>query len=159
MKIGIISDTHLSAPSSELTLLMNGVFSDVAIVIHAGDLTHLSVLDAFSWKETVAVCGNMDRKEVAEKLPARKIVNLNGYRIGIVHGWGAPFGIEKRIMKTFDNVQAIVYGHTHKAANHIRDDILMFNPGAFSGSFLLKRNRSVGVLTVDDGITGEIFKI
>ncbi|PQP35309.1 YfcE family phosphodiesterase [Desulfobacteraceae bacterium SEEP-SAG9] len=159
MKIGVISDTHLASPSKNLSRLMEGIFKDVSIILHAGDLTRIGVLDAFSGKETIAVCGNMDHSDVTRRLPKKEIITIDAYRIGLIHGWGSPNKIEDRIINTFTNVQAIIYGHSHKAANHIRNGILMFNPGAFSGTFILGRNRSVGVMTIDDGIRGTIVNI
>ena len=159
MKIGVISDTHMSTPSEALYNLNNGIFADVDMVLHAGDLTRIDVLDAFAGKEVRAVCGNMDRQDVAARLPAVDVIAIEDYRIGLVHGWGTPRGIEERIMQSFKDVHAIVYGHTHKPFNQMRNGILMFNPGSFSGSFLTGRDSSVGILTVDDGIRGSIINI
>lgn len=119
----------------------------------------MTVLEAFNGVETIAVCGNMDRSDVRRTLQKKEIISLDGYRIGLIHGRGSPRGIEDRIIDQFENVHAIVYGHTHKPANHIKEGILMFNPGAFSGSFILKRNPSVGILTIDEGISGTIIPI
>ena len=159
MKIGIISDTHMSRPSKELCDLTSGVFSDVSMILHAGDLTRLAVLDAFSDKNVVAVSGNMDQYDVTINLPADQIVTIGGYRIGLVHGWGSHKGLEARILKIFSNVNIIVYGHTHTPANHWENGILMFNPGTFSGSHLRTGRRSVGLLTLENGIQGEIIYI
>lgn len=159
MKIGVISDTHLSEPSDSLCRLMEGTFKDVSIIMHAGDLTCMGVLDVFSKKEIIAVHGNMDGSDVSERLPKKDVLTVGQYRIGLIHGWGSPWGIEERISEQFKNVHAIVYGHTHKSANHVKNGILMFNPGAFCGTFLLGHNRSVGVLTVGDDIRGMIIKV
>ena len=107
----------------------------------------------------VAVCGNMDRYDVTQTLSVKEIINIHGKRIGLIHGWGSPKGIEDRIRGEFEGVDAIVYGHTHKAANHIKNGILMFNPGAFSGTFIFGRTRSVGLLSVGDGIRGSIVNL
>ena len=159
MKIGVISDTHLSKPTPMLWRINKDIFADVSMVLHAGDLTRLAILEPFSDKTVVAVAGNMDRHDVTEKLPKMKIVDIDGYRIGLIHGWGSPKGLEDRIMHSFNNVQAIVYGHTHRAANHYKNGVLMFNPGAFSGTFLLGKKRSVGILTIKDGIQGTIINL
>ncbi len=159
MKIGVISDTHLSKPTEALCRLAEGIFSDVAMILHAGDLTRIEILDAFSGKEVVAVCGNMDGYDVAQKLPAKEIVRVDKYRIGLIHGWGSRRSVEDKIVDDFQDVDAIVYGHTHKAANHVKNGILMFNPGAFSGTLLFGRTRSVGLLTIDDGIRGTILNL
>ncbi len=159
MKIGVISDTHMSQPTEALLSLVDGIFSDVSMILHAGDLTRISILDAFAGKDVVAVCGNMDRHDVTQALPTKTTINVQGNRIGLIHGWGSPKGIEDRIVAEFQNVDAIVYGHTHKASNTIKDGILMFNPGAFSGTLLFKRHRSIGMLTVDGGIRASIIRL
>ena len=154
MKIGVISDTHMAQPSDSLMCLMESVFADVSMVLHAGDLTSLDILEAFSGKKVVSVCGNMDYYDVAQNLPDKRVIEVEGYRIGLTHGWGSRTGVEDRIKEVFENVQAIVYGHTHKPANHVKDGVLFFNPGAFSG-----RTRSIGLLTIDKGIKGTIINV
>jgi len=159
MKIGVISDTHLSEPNERLYRLADHVFADAAVILHAGDLIGLEVLKAFPNKKVIPVHGNMDRHEVVAKLPDKDIVSIDRFRIGLIHGWGSPWGIEERIKDCFKNVDVIVYGHTHKATNHLRDGILFFNPGAFSGTFIMGRNCSVGILTVFDRIEGAIISL
>lgn len=160
MKIGVISDTHLTEPTPALFHVADRIFKNVQMVLHAGDLTHMVILDVFAEKETIAVCGNMDRYEVSTLLPDRQVVKVKDYRIGLTHGWGAAKGIEDRIRASFKGVHAIVYGHTHRAVNHRRQDgILMFNPGALTRRFPFNRNGSVGILTIGDEITGEIIEI
>ncbi|GAB6094145.1 hypothetical protein JCM14469_03970 [Desulfatiferula olefinivorans] len=131
------------------------------MILHAGDLTRLCVLDAFPGKEVIAVAGNMDRYDVTSTLPKQKVIDLCGYRIGLIHGWGSPRGLEDRIIRCFNDVHVIVYGHTHRVANHINAGILMFNPGAFAGSYPFGSNRSVGVLTISEstGVSGTIINI
>lgn len=159
MKIGVISDTHMQRVSKELDSLACGLFADVSMVLHAGDLTRIAILDVFPEKEVVAVSGNMDQQDVTGILPVKQIVSVEGYRIGIVHGWGSSRGIEERIMGAFSDVHVIVYGHTHEPANHLQNGILLFNPGSFSGSHFRSGGRSVGMLTVEKGvgIHGEIL--
>ena len=161
MKIGVISDTHLKEPDKALCDLGVDVFSDATMIIHAGDLTGLSVLNAFPGKTMIAVAGNSDNHVTKNSLPTIKIIEVCGYRIGLVHGWGPEKGIEDRIIHCFDNVHVIVYGHTHVATSHIKNGILMFNPGAYSGSFLFKNNRSVGILTIceNEGVSGTIINL
>lgn len=159
MKIGVISDTHLSKPTSELAELTHTVFADVNMILHAGDLTELEVLEAFSDKEVVAVTGNMDSMDVRNQLPSERVLEVGGFRIGLTHGWGHPFGVPKKIADTFGDVDVIVYGHSHRPDNQIRNGILFFNPGAFSGGFPLTRKRSVGILTLDEQVSGEIIRL
>ena len=92
MKIGVLSDTHSSQPTDALIRIAKGAFSDVPLILHAGDLTSMSVLDVFSDKQVVAVCGNKDRGPITASLPEKQILHINGYRIGLVHGWGSARG-------------------------------------------------------------------
>lgn len=159
MKIGVLADTHLSRATEGLIRLARGPFSDVSLILHAGDLTSLAVLDVFSDKQVVAVCGNGDRKPATSFLPETQTVAVNGYRIGLIHGWGAPKGIETRLLSRFEDVHCIVYGHTHRPRNHIFSGILFFNPGAFAGTRFLKRHPSAGILTIGSGISGLVFPV
>lgn len=160
MKIGVISDTHMTEAGDGLRRVLKTIFKDAELILHAGDLTRMAVLDAFGDRGCIAVRGNMDRGRAADRLPRKRIVTAGGRKIGLIHGWGSPRGIEERVHSEFSGVDVVVYGHTHKAACRWKDNVLLFNPGAFSGSLLLKRNRSVGMLHVDDKeIRGEHIRI
>ena len=159
VKLGVIADTHLVKPNETLCRLNSGVFADVDLILHAGDLTRIAVLEAFENKKVVAVAGNMDRRDVTDVLPAKETIEIGGYRIGLIQGWGSPKDLESKIIPCFDNVQAIVYGHTHKAACQTVNGIYMFNPGAFSGTFLWGRRPSVGILIIGDKIEGKIINL
>jgi putative phosphoesterase len=158
MKIGVISDTHLKKPSPELLRLAGTVFKDVDMILHAGDIVSLQVLKVFQGKQVVAVRGNMDLPDSKDILNDLEIVEVNNFRIGLVHGWDSPAGLEQRIRKKFDRVDAIVYGHSHNPANHVVDGVLFFNPGSFKSDWRSK-DMTVGILTLDETITGEIIVV
>ncbi len=126
------------------------------MVLHAGDLVDTAVLGAFEGKDIRAVRGNMDRDDV---LPEKLIIEVEGARIGLIHGWGMPFGIEAKLLRQFDRIDCLVYGHTHSAANHVRDGVLCFNPGSPTDRVFAARN-TVGILEVNSGsVTGRILEI
>jgi uncharacterized protein len=155
MKVGVISDTHLRQASHELEELVAGPFKDVEMVLHAGDITELVILQSFAGKEIQAVCGNMDSPAVRRQLPTQHTVRVGKFKIGLIHGWGGPQGIEERIRREFDEVDCIIYGHTHVASQVTRGGILFFNPGAFGGGFV-NAKRSVGLLELGETMSGEI---
>jgi len=157
MKVGVISDTHLDVPDSSLEKIVEDYFHDVDLVLHAGDMVELNVLDVFKGKEVYAVVGNMDRDSVREKFPVKRILEFEGRRIGLIHGWGSPFGLEEKIMLEFDEVDCIVYGHTHRAMNEVRDGILLFNPGSPTDQRFAEHN-SVGILDIGAEISGSIIE-
>jgi len=158
VKIGVISDTHLSGYDERLKKVVNEHFSDVDIVIHAGDLVDLRVLDIFAGKEVKAVCGNMDYPSVKEKLPEQVLFEIKGFKFGVVHGWGTPGGIEERILAKTGNLDCIVYGHTHKPVCHKAEGVLFFNPGSPTDK-RFAAYRSIGILEIDKGVEGRIINI
>jgi len=77
MKIGVIANTHLSKPSISLRQLAHGIFSKVDVILHAGDLTSLAVLDVFANKKIYAVRGHKDPKLIANMLPEHQMIQIN----------------------------------------------------------------------------------
>jgi len=158
MKIGVISDTHLREPHAEFKRVIESHFKGVEKIFHAGDFVDWSIAEFLSsQKELIAVCGNMDSREIGKAFPQKRVIELKGFKIGLIHGGGSPFGIESRIRGEFDEVNAIVYGHTHTPANHQVKNIYFFNPGSPTRSFI--HRATLGILHLGEKIEGEIIKI
>jgi len=158
MKIGVLSDTHLREPDSEFKRVIEFHFRDVEKIFHAGDFVDWSVAEYLSsLKELIAVCGNMDPPDIRKAFPQKRIIELGGFRIGLMHGGGSPFGIESRVREAFEGVDAILYGHTHTPANHQVKNILFFNSGSPTRSFI--RRATLGILHIGEKIEGEIIHI
>lgn len=151
MKIGVISDTHatsLTEVSDRILLAL----AEVDLIIHAGDFVARGVLDGLKrLGEVKAVQGNMDSDELKRILPEKELVVIEGRRIGIIHGWGSPYGIDDRVGKMFENVDVIVYGHSHYSQNEVKKGILFFNPGRARNSF--------GILIIGQEVKGEIINL
>jgi len=158
VKVGVISDTHLTSCDERLTRLLKEHFGDVDLILHAGDLIDMRVLDAFTGKDVKAVCGNMDLLSVKQHLPPKLVLDLCDYKIGLIHGWGMPLGIEGKLLKEVGHVDCLVYGHTHRATNKIRDGVLFFNPGSATDKRFAPRN-TVGILEIGDSISGKIIEL
>jgi putative phosphoesterase len=148
MKIGVVSDTHVTS-FAEVPDRILRTLAGVDLIIHAGDFVARDVLDGLKQLgEVKAVQGNMDSEELKQLLPEKEILEIKGKRIGIIHGWGSPYGIDERVGGMFDNVDIIVYGHSHHAQNEVKNGILFFNPGRAKNSF--------GILTIGKEVRGEI---
>lgn len=158
VKIGVLSDTHLHQVTDEFIAIYDRYLSDMDLVLHAGDVVSPNVVDFLNGKNFHGVCGNMDPADVKELLPEKKILNLAGYRLGLTHGWGQSDGLEDRILPLFQNVDIIVYGHSHIASNHVRDGILFFNPGTATG-YSASGAHSIGVLELGETVRGEIIHL
>ncbi|MDP3014600.1 MAG: metallophosphoesterase family protein, partial [Candidatus Subteraquimicrobiales bacterium] len=124
MKAGVLSDTHVKTEKelSRLNEIINTYFNDVDLVLHAGDYVSPDVLDLLtSFSKTYAVCGNMDPPELSAILPIKRTVEIKFFKIGLIHGWGPPFGLIERVKKEFIGVDCIVFGHSHQPLNEIID--------------------------------------
>ena len=110
-----------------------------------------------SQKELIAVCGNMDSYDIRKAFAQKTIIVIDAFKIGLTHGGGAPFGIESRVREEFGDVDVIVYGHTHTPANQWVKNILFFNPGSSTRSFI--QQNTLGILHLGEKIEGEIIKI
>lgn len=156
MTIGVISDTHLGRVTREFEQIYDRYLSDKDLILHAGDITSTVIVDFLSRKDFHGVYGNMDPYDVRDMLPDKKVIELGPYRLGLIHGGGPATGLEERVWSEFQNVDVIVYGHSHKAVNHIREGVLVFNPGTATG-FSSSGIHSIGILELDDTIHGEII--
>ncbi len=159
MKIGVISDTHLRSPTTRFFSLLRKYLSDVDLIIHAGDIVSLKIIEILSdFARTEAVLGNMDSVELSSILEPKKILHLSGFNIGIIHGWGSPDGITERIRKEFENVDAIIFGHTHSPLNEKREGVLFFNPGSPFDTIYAPFN-SIGIIRIEEDLKGEIIRL
>jgi len=160
-RIGVISDTHIGEAWFDDTLLktlQEEYFQDVDLILHAGDLVDPQILNSFSGCPVLAVCGNMDDPSV--DLAMRRVIIAGPFRIGLAHGRGAFNGLEQRLLREFseENIDCMVYGHSHMPTCRRQGDQLLFNPGSPTD----RRNapfHSVGILEVGESIQGRIISL
>lgn len=160
--IGLISDTHLATPADPLPPCIDEIFSGVDAILHAGDIVHPSVVDRLSVIAPVtAVPGNMDYHPDIARLASRRILRFDGVAVGLIHGWGAPAGIQQRVYRAFEgeNVQVIVHGHSHRPGIIQIAQCLIVNPGSPTDR-RFSPCHSVGLLKIRDGrAEAEIIRI
>jgi uncharacterized protein len=119
--IGVISDTHGLVREEALRFL-----AGVDLILHAGDVGKPAVLEALGRVAPVhAVRGNVDVGPWAGTLPATMAIEIDRIRIFVLH----------RITDLdFDpaakGFAAVVFGHSHKAAQELRKGVLYLNPGS-----------------------------
>lgn len=160
-RIGVLSDTHLTDIGECANLaqaLLEGPFRDVDAILHAGDHVCAELESCFYPVPWLAVRGNMDSGALG--LPQYRLLNINGCRVGIVHGWGYIDDLEERIVLLFKDFQpdVIVYGHSHYPVCHKVGQTLLFNPGSPTD----KRRAdfpTVGLLEFGATITGRHIQI
>ena len=106
MKIGVIADTHLNRPSPFLEKVVQEYFGDVDLILHAGDIKTPEVLSVFKEQPFYAVSGNWDDSRVKREHPEKLVFEAGGFKIGLIHGWGSPFRIGRRLISCFDNIDS-----------------------------------------------------
>jgi len=171
MKVGLISDTHLS--SGVMPQAIVDAFQGVDLILHAGDVVTLPMLRHLEAIAPVsAVQGNMDMPGVRLNLPVKTVIEAEGYQIGLIHGHGVPNpnqvlapplnlpAMHNYLLSEFqdEEVDCIVYGHTHQAHLESYQGVLIINPGSATRG--KDGQATVGTLTVGrEGIRGEIIQL
>ena len=102
------------------------------LVLHAGDLSSVAFLEELQalGPPVAAVHGNADEPALQALLPAQRVVELEGVRIGMTHVPGPSAGRETRLAARFPGCDAVVYGHTHVAQVARVGETWILNPGS-----------------------------
>ncbi len=131
--IAIISDTHLPRANRTLPAECVSRLRAADLIIHAGDLTTVAVLERLRGiGEVAAVHGNVDDAAVRALLPNRLELTVGEVRLGIVHDAGAASGRLERLRRAFARADAVIFGHSHIPLLE-RDPLTgfqIFNPGS-----------------------------
>ncbi|WP_227938205.1 metallophosphoesterase family protein [Alkalihalobacillus deserti] len=158
MKIIVISDTHIPKRAKKLPEQLIVNLKQADLIIHAGDWQILEVYQELAgYGEVQGVIGNVDGQDIQERFPEKLIIEVHPFKIGVVHGHGKKLTTERRSLDAFkgEQVDCIVFGHSHIPVIKKTDDILLFNPGSVTD----KRRQpcySYGILTIkEDTIKAE----
>ncbi|WP_020676337.1 metallophosphoesterase family protein [Geopsychrobacter electrodiphilus] len=132
-RLGILSDTHLTTLGDALEFsfgLKNGLFAEVDAILHAGDIILPELESCFDDIPFYAVRGNMDPARPG--LPVKRVLRFAGFRIGLIHGWGAPDEVPTRVLNEFSGqtLDVLIFGHSHQPFLERRGSLLLFNPGS-----------------------------
>jgi uncharacterized protein len=132
VEIAIIADTHMPRGHRRLPDECIRRLRDADVILHAGDLMRISVLEALEeYGLVVAVHGNVDDAEVRARLPERRVVTAEGARIGMVHDAGPALDRIGRLRAQFPTEHAVVFGHSHIPLHErAPDGFQIFNPGS-----------------------------
>ena len=162
MKIGVVSDTHNNLRNIETII---NLFNEerVPVVIHTGDISNANTLERFSDlnSKLIGVYGNNDRnesglKEVAQKNnfqfqePPRRL-SLLDREIVIFH---EPDKIDQFLSEN-QLIDVVLYGHTHRYENYVKNGVLFFNPGESAG--MQKGSNAIGNLDLKNMEAKRIF--
>lgn len=160
MKIVVLSDTHIPRVAADLPAMVYDDIKSADMIIHAGDFVEAELYQRLKkTKKITAVYGNMDGAELRRILKEKETIQAGNFKIGLVHGYGAPTQLMDTVAKEFSGVDAIVFGHSHTATNITRNGVLFFNPGSPTDNIFATKN-SYGILEIDDNdIKGRIIQL
>ncbi|MBZ0255048.1 YfcE family phosphodiesterase, partial [bacterium] len=150
-------DTHLPE-EGPLPLQLLSELEEVDFIVHLGDFNDLDAYKEFQKiAPLVAVYGNLDTPDIRSLVPEKKQLEVNGHTIGIIHGWGPKKNLEKRVAKAFDNVDIVLFGHTHVPFSDTIDDKFIFNPG--SATCNADGSATYGILELGASISHKIIRL
>lgn len=137
MKIGLLSDTHITGDAEELDPEVAKAFEGVELILHAGDVYVPSVLDQLEAIAPVLCArGNGDRDLAQDpRVKEAHVLWVEGMAIGLIHGLDYPEPewrpLERAVEREFGRwVDVIVFGDTHVAVVNRCKGILLVNPGS-----------------------------
>ncbi len=134
MVIAIVSDTHLPRGTRVLPETCVTRLRTADLIVHAGDLSALSVLAALTelGPPVIGVHGNVDDTAVRAALPETAVFTAGDrWRIAVIHDAGTARGRLERMRRRFPGADAVIFGHSHIPL-HERgaDGFQIFNPGS-----------------------------
>lgn len=158
VNIGVLSDTHIPSRADKIPEKVLETFRDrnVDLILHSGDLVNKEVLSKLKGiAPTIAVKGNMDPKNL--NLPKGVVVNIKGYRIGMIHNTINPLSRKMDRLVEKEDLNAIIFGHTH--INHLerKDGAWYINPGSPTDPKL--SGASFGMIEIDGNITAQLINV
>jgi putative phosphoesterase len=155
MRIGLIADTHLPSSIRDLWPEVAQAFSQVDLILHAGDIVTPRILD---WLERIApvlaALGNNDFWLDDPRVRLVQTMEIEGWRLGLIHD--VVSGVH------FDQpVDIIVSGHTHYERLAHTDGVVHVNPGSATlPHHQSTRLGTVGILDVErERLTATIVRL
>lgn len=135
-RVVILGDTHLPRFGHQLPGPLADGLADANLILHAGDITQRFVLELLAaYAPVEAVAGNNDPPELAASLGWRRVVEVEGVRIGLTHGHhGTGRSTLERARLAFADsdppVDAVAFGHSHQPFVERIGATWFLNPGS-----------------------------
>ena len=132
MKILVIADTHIPDFAPELPAGLAAPLRRCDLILHAGDVTRVEVLEELAGHAPVRVAmGNNDRPEVAAWGAENEVrLDAGGVTIAMVHDSGPRSGRERRLARRFADARLVIFGHSHIPVDERVGGQRLFNPGS-----------------------------
>ena len=153
MRIAVISDTHMPRGNRALPARAVAELREADAILHGGDFMRAEVLELLQrlGPPVHGIHGNVDDEALRRMLPAARVVELGGARIGMIHDAGPRQGRLARMRFRFKDADAVVFGHSHLPLHEAdADGFQIFNPGSPTERRSAPTH-TMGIATVEDG--------
>jgi putative phosphoesterase len=153
MRIAVISDTHMPRGNRALPGRAVVELREADAILHGGDFMRAEVLESLQrlGPPVHGIHGNVDDEALRRMLPAARVVELGGARIGMVHDAGPRQGRLARMRFRFKDADAVIFGHSHLPLHEAdADGFQIFNPGSPTERRSAPTH-TMGIATVEDG--------
>lgn len=128
-----LADTHMPGRARRLPRQLVAELERADVILHAGDFATVETLEMLRQFAPVrGVHGNVDEPALRQLLPRRLRFELLGRWVGLVHGDSPSLPTVQRAVAEFvdEEVDIIVFGHSHRPLLRQDGDTLLFNPGS-----------------------------
>ena len=129
----LMSDTHLPKRAKDLPPELWSAVDAADVVFHAGDWVDLETFDRLEARSArlIACWGNNDGPDLRARMPEVARAQIGGLRFAVVHETGAATGRERRMDEAFDDVDVLVFGHSHIPWDTVTPKgMRLLNPGS-----------------------------
>ena len=133
LELLLLADTHVPKRARDLPDEVWSAVDRADVVLHAGDWVDVALLDALEARarRLVGVHGNNDGPPLRARLPEVARAELGGVRFAVVHETGDSARREARCSVTYDDVDVLVFGHSHIPWDTTtRTGLRLLNPGS-----------------------------
>lgn len=157
MKIGIISDTHGDIKNIDKAILY---LKECDLIIHAGDYIDDAEYIHYSTDVKIkCVKGNCDSYNIDGDYELTFSVNNKKFFLCHGHCHDVKMGLSSlyKFAKN-NNIDIVVFGHTHVPIYKIIDNIIFINPGSLTYPRGIS-DKSFGILAINNKISYEEIKI
>ena len=156
--IWVVADTHLT----NIKLLPEAFITKISredTILHLGDIITFEVWEYLnSLCHVEAVSGNCDMPDIRRRLKPKRVLELGGHKIALMHGQGGVSETLKAARQDYEGkVDILAFGHTHVPCNMHSGGTLFFNPGSLKNA-RIGRN-TYGILHLDERPWAEVIEV
>ena len=134
-RIAVLSDTHGLLRPEVLTAI-----DGCDAIIHGGDINKPEIIERLKVISPVYVVRGNNDKAWAEHIPATLTFQIEDCRFFLVHN-------KKEVPKDLTDIDAVIFGHSHKYFEQTIDGRLWLNPGS-CGKRRFDQEITLAILTV-----------